>query len=83
MCAARQMGFEDISECPHLSKLANNYLRSSENCMEDIYGFFANVKDAESLYVKFVEELDKCILGYFAFHWDHATYLISSVCTSN
>ncbi|CAL4926295.1 unnamed protein product [Urochloa decumbens] len=78
---ARQMGFEDINECPQLCKLANNYLRSSKNCMEDIYGFFASVKDAESLYVKFIEELDKCILGYFAFHWDHATYLISSALT--
>ncbi|RCV41797.1 hypothetical protein SETIT_9G163700v2 [Setaria italica] len=78
---ARQMGFEDINECPQLCKLANNYLRSSKNCMEDIYGFFANVKDAESLYVNFIEELDKCILGYFAFHWDHATYLISSALT--
>nr|CAB3493955.1 unnamed protein product [Digitaria exilis] len=78
---ARQMGFEDINECPNLCKLANNFLRSSKNCMEDIYGFFANVKDAESLYVKFIEELDKCILGYFAFHWDHATDLISSALT--
>ncbi|CAN6282203.1 unnamed protein product [Urochloa humidicola] len=78
---ARQMGFEDINECPQLCKLANNYLRSSKNCMEDIYAFFANVKDSESLYVKFIEELEKCILGYFAFHWDHATYLISSALT--
>ncbi|CAL4934809.1 unnamed protein product [Urochloa decumbens] len=80
---ARQMGFEDINECPQLCKLANNYLKSSKNCMEDIYGFFANVKDAETLYVKFIEELDKCILGYFAFHWDHATYLISSALTAD
>ncbi|CAN6287479.1 unnamed protein product [Urochloa humidicola] len=80
---ARQIGFEDINECPQLCKLANNYLRSSKNCMEDIYGFFANVKDAETLYVKFIEELDKCILGYFAFHWDHATYLISSALTAD
>ncbi|KAG2547342.1 calmodulin calcium-dependent NAD kinase-like isoform X2 [Panicum virgatum] len=80
---ARQMGFKDINECPQLCKLANNYLRSSKNCMEDIYGFFANVKDAESLYAKFLEELDRCILGYFAFHWDHATYLISSALTAD
>jgi len=78
---ARQMGFKDINECPQLCKLANNYLRSSKNCMEDIYGFLANVKDAESLYAKFLEELDRCILAYFAFHWDHATYLISSALT--
>ncbi|TVT98862.1 hypothetical protein EJB05_55800, partial [Eragrostis curvula] len=78
---ARQMGFEDIKECPQLCKLANNYLKNTKNCIDDIYGFFDNVPNAESLYVKFIEELDKCILGYFAFHWDHATYLISQALT--
>lgn len=81
MDAARQLGFQDVNECPQLCKLANNYLNNSKTCMEDIYGFFANAKDAECLYVKLIEELDRCILGYFAFHWDHATYLISSVRT--
>lgn len=79
---ARQLGFQDARECPQLCKLANNYLSSTRTCMEDIYGFFANAnKDAEALYVKFIEELDKCILGYFAFHWDHAAYLITSALT--
>lgn len=79
MSAARQMGFQDINECPQLCKLANNYLKRTKNCMDDIDDFFANILDSESLYVKFIEELDKCILGYFAFHWDHATALISQV----
>ncbi|XP_062211854.1 calmodulin calcium-dependent NAD kinase-like [Phragmites australis] len=78
---ARQLGFQDIDECPQLCKLANNYLKNTNNCIDDIYGFFENVEDAESLYVKFVEELEKCILGYFAFHWDHATYFISQALT--
>ncbi|KAL6893523.1 hypothetical protein ACP4OV_007621 [Aristida adscensionis] len=78
---ARQIGFQDINECPELCKLANNYLRNSKNCKDDIFGFFANAQDAEILYVKFIEELDKCILGYFAFHWDHATNLISQALT--
>lgn len=73
------MGFEDINECPQLCMLANNYLKNKKNCTDDIYGFFVNVQGAEALYVKFIEELDKCILGYFAFHWDHATELISQV----
>lgn len=80
--AARQLGFQDVSECPQLCRLANNYLSSSKTCMEDIYGFFAGAKDDAAeclLYVKLIEELDRCILGYFAFHWDHATYLITSV----
>ena len=81
--AARQLGFQDVNGCPQLCKLANNYLNNTKTCMEDIYGFFANAKDAECLYVKLIEELDRCILGYFAFHWDHATYFISSVRTSS
>ncbi|KAG0548483.1 hypothetical protein BDA96_01G170700 [Sorghum bicolor] len=80
---ARQLGFEEVKECPQLCKLANNYLNNSKTCMEDIYGFFSNAKDAECLYVKLIEELDRCILGYFAFHWDHATYLISSALTAD
>ncbi|KAG8062788.1 hypothetical protein GUJ93_ZPchr0003g16619 [Zizania palustris] len=78
---ARQLGFQDMNECPQLCKLANNYLKRTSNCMDDIYDFFANIPDSESLYVKFLEELDKCILGYFAFHWDHATALISQAVT--
>ncbi|KAF0922237.1 hypothetical protein E2562_029128 [Oryza meyeriana var. granulata] len=78
---ARQMGFDDINECPQLCKLANNYLKKTKNCMDDIDDFFANTPDSESLYVNFIEELDKCILGYFAFHWDHATTLISQALT--
>ncbi|KAL5217456.1 hypothetical protein ABZP36_018140 [Zizania latifolia] len=78
---ARQLGFQDINECPELCKLANNYLKRTSNCMDDIYDFFAIIPDSESLYVKFLEELDKCILGYFAFHWDHATALISQAVT--
>jgi hypothetical protein len=73
------MGFKDINECPQLCKLANSYLKNTKNCANYIYEFLANTRNAESLYVKFIEELDKCILSYFAFHWDHATYLISQV----
>lgn len=83
---ARQLGFQDVSECPQLCRLANNYLSSSKTCMEDIYGFFAGAKDDAAeclLYVKLIEELDRCILGYFAFHWDHATYLITSALTAD
>ncbi|KAE9455406.1 hypothetical protein C3L33_12698, partial [Rhododendron williamsianum] len=29
---ARQIGFEDASECPHLCKLANEYLKKSKEC---------------------------------------------------
>ncbi|KAM3294158.1 hypothetical protein ACQJBY_037201 [Aegilops geniculata] len=74
---ARQIGFEEASECPHLCKAANNYLRQTNNCMADVYGLLDGVPDADSLYVKLVDELERCILGYFAFHWDHSTTLVT------
>lgn len=79
MGAARQMGFADRRECPHLCKLASDYIRKSEGCEENIYAFFADEPDADSLYIKLVEELERCILSYFAFHWSQAHQMISQV----
>ncbi|XP_058198147.1 calmodulin calcium-dependent NAD kinase isoform X1 [Rhododendron vialii] len=76
---ARQMGFADRRECPHLCKLASDYIRKSEGCEENIYAFFADEPDADSLYIKLVEELERCILSYFAFHWSQAHQMISQV----
>ncbi|XP_048141521.1 calmodulin calcium-dependent NAD kinase-like isoform X2 [Rhodamnia argentea] len=76
---ARQLGFEDESECPQLSKLAIEYLKRSEGCEENVYEFFAGEEDAETLREKLVEELDRCILSYFAFHWSQASSMISQV----
>lgn len=81
MCklSARQMGFSDKRECPHLCKLSAEYIRKSEGCEEDIYNFFSNEPDADSLFIKLVEEFERCILSYFAFHWNHASHMISQV----
>ncbi|XP_076944029.1 calmodulin calcium-dependent NAD kinase-like [Bidens hawaiensis] len=78
---ARQIGFRDANECPGLCKLASDYVRSSRSFEDDIYSYFSNEKhvDAESLSLKLVEELERCILGYFAFHWNHASLMISQV----
>ncbi|GFZ04808.1 P-loop containing nucleoside triphosphate hydrolases superfamily protein [Actinidia rufa] len=76
---ARQMGFTDRRECPHLCKLASDYIRKSEGCEDNIYSFFADEADADSLYIKLVEELERCILSYFAFHWGQAHHMISQV----
>ncbi|XXG77714.1 hypothetical protein AAC387_Pa08g1815 [Persea americana] len=76
---ARQLGFEDPSKCPQLCNLAYDYLRKNKGCTENIYAFFSNDTNAESLYLKLIEEFDKCILGYFAFHWSQATHMISQV----
>ncbi|XP_022854146.1 uncharacterized protein LOC111375540 isoform X2 [Olea europaea var. sylvestris] len=76
---ARQMGFGDRRECPNLCKLAFDYIRKADGCEEDIYAFFAGDPDADSLFIKLVEELERCILSYFAFHWKHASHMISQV----
>ncbi|EYU32994.1 hypothetical protein ABFS82_07G041400 [Erythranthe guttata] len=76
---ARQMGFEDESECPRLIKLAYQYLKRSKGVDDKIYEYLANEPNAEILYVKLVEEFERCILGYLAFHWSQAPLLISQV----
>ncbi|XP_022759753.1 uncharacterized protein LOC111306110 isoform X1 [Durio zibethinus] len=80
---ARQMGFKDRRECPLLCKLAAEYIRKSEGCEEDIYTFFSNEPDVDSLFVKLLEEFERCILSYFAFHWSHADLMICQVIKIN
>ncbi|KAJ3674703.1 hypothetical protein LUZ60_005319 [Juncus effusus] len=77
--AARQMGIQNSNECPQLCKLAIDYLRKTQGCEEKIFAYLENNPNAETLYVKLLEELDKCILGYFGFHWDLTTLMISQV----
>ena len=77
---ARQMGFKDRRDCPNLCKLAAEYISKSECCEEDIYSFFSQEPDADSLFIKLVEEFERCILSYFGFHWSHADLMISQVC---
>ncbi|CAA0828041.1 P-loop containing nucleoside triphosphate hydrolases superfamily protein [Striga hermonthica] len=76
---ARQMGFREIRECPNLCKLASDYIRKAEGCEEEMYAFFASEPDVDSLFIKLVEELERCILSYFAFHWRHASFMLSQV----
>ncbi|CAN6350522.1 unnamed protein product [Urochloa humidicola] len=78
---ARQIGFDDVNECPHLCTLAYDYLRKNKGYEDNICAFFQKNGDPEPLIVKFIEELDKCILGYFSFHWNYATYIITQVLT--
>uniref|UniRef100_A0A6N2LSN9 Zeta toxin domain-containing protein n=1 Tax=Salix viminalis TaxID=40686 RepID=A0A6N2LSN9_SALVM len=80
---ARQMGFADRRGCPRLCRLAAEYIRKCEGCEEDIFAFFAQEPDADSLYVKLLEEFERCILSYFAFHWSHADILIGQVLSSD
>ncbi|XP_059431434.1 calmodulin calcium-dependent NAD kinase isoform X4 [Corylus avellana] len=80
---ARQMGFRDRRECPQLCKLASEYIRKSEGCEDNIYTFFSSEPDADSLFVKLVEEFERCTLSYFAFHWSQADLMISQVLSSD
>ncbi|GLT72581.1 hypothetical protein SLA2020_445050 [Shorea laevis] len=80
---ARQMGFKDRRECPQLCKLASEYIMKSEGCEDNIYTFFSTEPDADSLFVKLVEEFERCTLSYFAFHWSQADLMISQVLSSD
>ncbi|KAM2399248.1 hypothetical protein ACFXTH_035834 [Malus domestica] len=80
---ARQLGFKDRRECPQLCKLATEYIRKFEGFEEDIYNFFASEPDADSLFVKLVEEFERCILSYFAFHWSQADLMITQILSSD
>ncbi|KAJ8764580.1 hypothetical protein K2173_006452 [Erythroxylum novogranatense] len=76
---ARQMGFADPNECPQLCKLAYDYLKTPAGSEVNIFEYFVDEPEAESLYVKLIEELERCILTYFSFHWNQASVMISQV----
>lgn len=76
---ARQIGFEDASECPQLCKIADDFLRKTDGIESSIFEFFADDSGAEQLYVKLIEELDKCVLAYFGFNWTHTSLMITQV----
>jgi len=81
MVAARQLGFEDASEVPELCILAQEYLRKSKGCDENIYEYISKVNEenTDSVYMKLVDELERCTLSYLSFHWNQATSIISLV----
>ncbi|GJT70653.1 hypothetical protein Tco_1029939 [Tanacetum coccineum] len=80
---ARQHGFKDGNECPELSKLASDYVRNSKGFNDELYVYFSNEKDVESVCANLVKELERCILGYFAFHWCQASLMINQVAKKN
>ncbi|GJR30120.1 retrotransposon protein, putative, ty1-copia subclass, partial [Tanacetum coccineum] len=80
---SRQHGFKDGNECPELSKLASDYVRNSKGFNDELYVYFSNEKDVESVCANLVKELERCILGYFAFHWCQASLMINQVAKKN
>ncbi|KZV48206.1 hypothetical protein F511_10792, partial [Dorcoceras hygrometricum] len=79
----RQMGFEDADECPQLRKLADEYLKRSKGVDEKIYEYLTNQPNSEELYVKLVEEFERCIVAYFAFHWSLAPVMINQALSAD
>ena len=77
--SATQIGFEDMNECPHLCTLSYDYLKKSVGYEQNLLAFFHNKMNPDALLVQLIEELDKCILGYFSFHWKFATHIITQV----
>ncbi|KAL5068350.1 hypothetical protein RYX36_019237 [Vicia faba] len=75
------MGFVDAGEVPELCRLAQDYLRNTEGCKENIYQYLANGDNANALYAKLIEEFERCILSYFAFHWNRASFIITQTST--
>ncbi|TKY51881.1 ATP binding kinase [Spatholobus suberectus] len=73
------MGFVE-SEVPELCRLAHEYLiKPREYCEESIFEYLADQNDPTTLSGKLIDEFDRCILSYFAFHWNQASYMISQV----
>ncbi|KAH9322684.1 hypothetical protein KI387_017323 [Taxus chinensis] len=82
----RQLGLTTPDGDSRLSKLTEEYLRgdksSSDRSQESIYSYLSNMypeEEIEALYTQMIHELDNCILSYFAFHWDHSTFMINQV----
>ncbi|KAI9119489.1 hypothetical protein K1719_009365 [Acacia pycnantha] len=76
---ARQIGFEDPEGVPGLCKLANDFLRKAIDWEANMYEYFDKEEDAVLLYGKLIDEFDRCILAYFAFHWNQAPAVISQM----
>ncbi|XP_021764291.1 uncharacterized protein LOC110728931 isoform X2 [Chenopodium quinoa] len=76
---ARQLGFPDRRLCPQLNRLASDYIQKREGWEDTVYSFFGRDPDCDSLFIKLVEEFERCILSYFAFHWSFAETSLKQV----
>ncbi|XP_010679187.2 calmodulin calcium-dependent NAD kinase [Beta vulgaris subsp. vulgaris] len=75
----RQLGFSDRRLCPQLNRLASDYIQKRDGWEDTAYSFFAHDPDCDSLFIKLVEEFERCILSYFAFHWSYAETALKQV----
>uniref|UniRef100_A0ACD5VUU3 Uncharacterized protein n=1 Tax=Avena sativa TaxID=4498 RepID=A0ACD5VUU3_AVESA len=79
---AKHIGFDDPNECPHLCTMACDYLKKTQGYDQNLLAFFHNNVNPDAMIVKLIEELDRCILSYFSFHWKSATQVITQVLTA-
>lgn len=75
----RQIGLEEKGESSRIGKLAEDYLRKTKGFEDSITEYLSTIDADDSLYIKLIEEFDRCILGYFAFHWSQASFMISQI----
>ncbi|GLJ31600.1 hypothetical protein SUGI_0634280 [Cryptomeria japonica] len=82
----RQLGIMTPDGDSRLSKLAEEYLRgdksNSDGSPESICLYLSDMYpegEIESLYKLIIDEIDSCILSYFAFQWDHSMFMINQV----
>jgi uncharacterized protein YutD len=62
--------------------MACDYLKKSKGYEQNLLAFFHNNMNPDAMLVKLIEELDRCILSYFSFHWHCAAHVITQVCIS-
>ncbi|XP_052731043.1 calmodulin calcium-dependent NAD kinase-like isoform X2 [Vigna angularis] len=75
---ARQIGFKDANEVPVLCILAQDFLKRSKECDENIFEYICSVYGYPwDLYTKLIDEFERCVNTYLAFHWNQVTHLIS------
>lgn len=79
--AARQIGFKDANEVPVLCILAQDLLKRSKECDENIFEYICSVYGSypDDLYMKLMDEFERYVNTYLAFHWNQVTNLISLV----
>nr|XP_027116428.1 uncharacterized protein LOC113734222 isoform X2 [Coffea arabica] len=75
----RRKSKSSSSEDHHLNKFLAPFLDKTESGRVGKLEKFSDYVDADSLYVKLVEEFERCILSYFAFYWSHASFMITQV----
>ncbi|KAE8731531.1 40S ribosomal protein S15 [Hibiscus syriacus] len=74
-CRRKRKSVEDHQSLQ--CKLAENYVKKPKEFEVKMLDYFAEEPEVEVLYVKLMEQFERCIHSYFAFHWNQAPNMIS------